>query len=174
MVPGEAAGEGRGLSLRNKGWICVWSWFSCWCDGRRLRDGAKGGNSGESGTSSASSSASQSSMKGPSRGYAGDTGLLPGIVSSLCGCAARRAVKASAASTVSEVVATFQVSNPSEGLRSEIESERTLSDCLCEFLEPLPCRRNCCTELRTLDLMLFDGSSETSENVDTGLEKVGV
>jgi len=90
MVPGEASGGGKGLCVRNKGWM--WDWSVEFALSRDEKEGlpscegraagvSKLAASGVSGRSASSSSEGWAG-KGPSSGFAGEAGRLAGMVSS--------------------------------------------------------------------------------------------
>jgi hypothetical protein len=113
-VPGDAIGGGTGLSDRKRGWINAWlALLSGRVGGRENRselvsdDGEWTGEwAGDSGSRTSSSS---TSGKGPLRGFAGETGRLPGIVSRR-GIADRGRKRPSSISSTADV---SHVSNPS-------------------------------------------------------------
>lgn len=144
MVPGEVTGGGIGLSVRKRGWTCSWSVepVGFGPDGRRV-GAAKGGVNvavvgevlglmlpvrgiytwGRCGRARAGGfgrdgfSGDEPSGKGPSRGCAGETGRLPGIVSSLG--IWRVAGGTGEPSTLIED-STSQVSKPSDSRRKSV------------------------------------------------------
>jgi len=89
-VPGEANGGGIGLSGRKSGWMCDWFVLGRRRGGRGNAEGelvlgpgeVTGESAGEAG-SGVASGVDGLCGKGPSRGFAGETGRLPGIGSSL-------------------------------------------------------------------------------------------
>lgn len=91
-VPGDVSGGGAGDCVRKRGWMKDWSLeFALRMVGRRMLPredvselgdmGDLGDCMGDSGSGSCSGAMPSSSGKGPSSGWAGETGRLPGMVS---------------------------------------------------------------------------------------------